>query len=351
MIPAMATLVLRDDRFLAHDPGPGHPESARRLRAIHADLDAHAIAGTRTAAPRHATETELGRVHDDGYLRQVAATAGRGAMRLDPDTCTSAGSYEAARCAAGAALEAAAAVVSGEAQGAFALVRPPGHHAESARAMGFCLFNNVAIAAEHAIAELGCRRVLILDPDVHHGNGTQHAFFARRDVLYVSSHRFPFYPGTGWFDEVGTGPGEGFSVNLPLPPGMGDAEFLHLYEQIVAPIVEQYRPDLILVSAGFDTWKDDPLGGMRMTEAGYAALFGLFKSWADTHCPGRIAAALEGGYDPAGLVAGVRSTIGIFAGARAVPAPLESPVHPHAREVASEARRILRPYWSALAGH
>jgi acetoin utilization deacetylase AcuC-like enzyme len=214
--------------------------------------------------------------------------------------------------------------------------------------MGFCLFNNVAIAAEHAIAELGCRRVLILDPDVHHGNGTQHAFYGRRDVLYVSSHRYPFYPGTGWFDEVGVGEGEGFSVNLPLPPGMGDAEFLHLYEQVVSPIVGQYRPDLILVSAGFDTWREDPLGGMRMTEPGYAALFGLFKRWADDHCPGRIAAALEGGYDPAGLVAGVRSAIGILAGSRAMPAPLDAPVLPPAREIAAQAKHVLGPFWSAL---
>jgi acetoin utilization deacetylase AcuC-like enzyme len=349
MIRAMPTLVLRDDRFLAHDPGPGHPENARRLRAIHDDLDQHAIPGTRTAAPRPATAEAIGRVHDAGYLRAVAATAGREATRLDPDTCTSAGSYEAARCAAGAAMQAADAVVSGEAQGAFALVRPPGHHAESARAMGFCLFNNVAIAAEHAIAELGCRRVLVLDPDVHHGNGTQHTFYARRDVLYVSSHRFPFYPGTGWFDEVGTGAGEGFSVNLPVPAGMGDAEFLHLYEQVVSPIVEQYRPDLILVSAGFDTWKNDPLGGMRMTEAGYERLFGLFKRWADAHCPGRIAATLEGGYDPAGLIAGVRGAIGVLAGASAIPAPLDAPVLASAREIASQARRTLGPYWSSLA--
>ena len=346
----MATVILRDDAFLEHDPGPGHPENSARLRAVYEDLDAHAIPGTRTAAPRRADRSELERVHEPSHVDRVAATAGRPRVRLDADTATSPGSFEAALRGAGAVLDATTMTVGKEADGAFALVRPPGHHAESGSAMGFCLFNNVAVAAAHAVEELGCRRVLVLDPDVHHGNGTQRSFYRQRDVLYVSSHRFPFYPGTGWFDEVGAGEGEGFTVNLPVPPNLGDADFHHLYSDVVAPIVGEYEPDLILVSAGFDTWKDDPLGGMQMTARGYAALFGLFAGWASVHCPGRLVFALEGGYDPAGLVAGVRAALEVTAGTRTPPEGIDAPVSDAAREISCRARETLRPHWRAVAG-
>ena len=250
----MDVLVLRDDAFLDHRPGPGHPERPERLEAVHADLDAHPVPGTAFAVPRAVTDAALLRVHDADYVARIAATEGIAETWLDPDTRTSPGSYRAARLAAGAVCQGVDAVMDGTAAGAFALVRPPGHHAEADAAMGFCLFNNVAVAAAHAIAERGRERVLVLDPDVHHGNGTQRAFWRRRDVLYVSTHRHPFYPGTGWVDEVGAGEGEGYTVNLPLPAGMGDADFLHLYQAVVEPLVDVYRPDLILVSAGFDTF-------------------------------------------------------------------------------------------------
>jgi acetoin utilization deacetylase AcuC-like enzyme len=342
------TLIFRDDLFLAHDPGPGHPENAARLRAVYDDLDARAVRGTRVASPRPASRRELERVHRPEHIDRVAATAGKPRVRLDPDTATSADSYEAALRGSGAVLAAAEATFAREARGAFALVRPPGHHAEAAAAMGFCLFNNVAVAAAHAVDELGCRRVLVLDPDVHHGNGTQNMFYGDRDVLYVSSHRFPFYPGTGWFDEVGAGEGEGYTVNLPLPPGMGDADFLHLYRAVVGPIVDEYRPEMILVSAGFDTWKDDPIGGMAMTAEGYTALCGLFHRWSEAHCPGRLVFALEGGYDPAGVIAGVRAALEITAGARPAPEGIEAGPSPIAREAAAGARRVLSPYWRSL---
>jgi acetoin utilization deacetylase AcuC-like enzyme len=343
------TLVVRDDVFLRHDAGPGHPERAARLRAVHDDLDAHPIPRTRRAEPRAATRADLERVHDPRHVSRIAATAGRERAQLDPDTSTSAESYEIARLAAGAVSQAAEAVVRGAASGAFALVRPPGHHAEAGAAMGFCLFNNVAVAAAHAIDALGCRRVAIVDPDVHHGNGTQHVFESRRDVLYVSSHRYPFYPGTGWFDEIGTGDGAGFTVNLPLPAGLGNADFAFLYDSVVTPIVSEFRPELVLVSAGFDTWKHDPLGGgMRLDEDGFAALFAIFRSWSDAHCPGRLVAALEGGYDPAGVVAGVRAGLEVMTGTRA---PLPPAGEPSAavREVARRARATLAPYWKSLS--
>jgi acetoin utilization deacetylase AcuC-like enzyme len=291
-------------------------------------------------------------VHASALVDAVERTAGRPACRLDADTATSARSHEVACLAAGATLAAAEAVVSGRAQGAFALVRPPGHHAESDRAMGFCLFNNVAVAAAHATAELGCRRVLVLDPDVHHGNGTQHAFESRDDVLYVSSHRYPFYPGTGWYDECGTGHGAGYTINLPLPAGLGDADLEFLYRDVVGPVVRAWKPDLILVSAGFDTWHRDPLGDLAITAQGFAALWALYRSWADEHCPGRLAATLEGGYDPAGVVAGVRAALtamsGSAPGETAGTTSAGAPVSDEARRIAARARATLAPHWPAL---
>ena len=342
------SLILRADECLEHDPGPHHPERAARLLAVHRSLDEAPIAGTETRRPRRATEDELRTVHADAHVERMADTAGRLHVELDPDTATSPRSYEAALYSAGAAIDAAESVVTGAAAGAFALVRPPGHHALPGAAMGFCLFNNVAIAAEHAIRELGCKRVLVLDPDVHHGNGTQAAFWTRSDVLYVSSHRFPFYPGTGDLDEIGGGPGDGFTINLPLPGGSGDADFLHAYESVVAPVVDEWEPDLILVSAGFDTWAWDPMGGMLMTEAGYRALFASFARWAAAHCPGRIACVLEGGYNTTGVVTGVRAGIEALTGAGASAPPPEEAPSRAARRMTADARTLLRSRWSSL---
>lgn len=346
----MDVLILRDAAFLDHRPGAGHPERPERLRAIYQDLDAHPVPGTTTEAPTEAPDEAILRVHDAAYLKRIAATAGVPETWLDPDTRTSPGSYAAARLAAGAAVGAVDAVLEGRAGGAFALVRPPGHHAEADAAMGFCLLNNVAIAAAHAVADGGLSRVLVLDPDVHHGNGTQRSFWRRRDVLYVSTHRHPFYPGTGWVDEVGAGDGEGFTVNLPIPAGMGDADLVHLYRSVVEPVVDAYRPELILVSAGFDTYLADPLGGMRMTGAGYLALFRLYRSWAERHCPGRLALALEGGYDLAGLVLGVRAGLTAMTeapGALGDPEALADLGEPSeaARRTATRVRVAQSPYW------
>lgn len=348
--PQRLSLVLWAEECLAHDPGPDHPERAERVRAVHQSLEADPIANTTSRHPRQAEASELQRVHSAVHVQRMADTAGRLHVQLDPDTAASARSYEAALWSAGAALDATESVVTGKAQGAFALVRPPGHHALPGAAMGFCLFNNVAVAAEHAIAELGCRRVLVLDPDVHHGNGTQAAFWGRDDVLYVSSHRFPFYPGTGDVDEIGAGRGEGFTINLPLPGGASDADFLHAYEQVVAPVVDEWEPDLVLVSAGFDTWAWDPLGGMLMTEDGYRALYELFAGWAERHCPGRIACVLEGGYNTSGVVAGVRSALGALTAmgsGDAPPHPEETPSRA-ARSMTADVRRLLSDRWRSL---
>jgi len=265
----MTTLVYSDLRYQQHDPGPGHPERVERLRAIEEQLKAAPLPVTRVT-PRAATREELARVHGAALIDLVEEMRGREAQ-LDPDTRMSAGSHEAALLAAGAAVDAVSEVMAGRADNAFALVRPPGHHATPERAMGFCLFNNVAIAAESALAA-GAKKVAILDWDVHHGNGTQDAFWSRRDVLYLSSHQYPFYPGTGAPGEIGEGEGAGFTVNVALPGGQGDADYGALFESVFLPVLEQYQPELLLVSAGFDPHEADPLGGMGVTERGFAAM-------------------------------------------------------------------------------
>jgi len=342
---AVNTLLLTDERCLAHDPGPSHPESRGRVEPVLRSLEADPVAGSVLVRPREVTREELLAVHDRALVEAVEATAGRLHFQFDPDTATNSDSLQAARLAAGAACEAVESVVDARAHGAFALVRPPGHHAEPDRAMGFCFFNNVAVAAQHAIESGGCERVLILDPDVHHGNGTQHAFEERDDVLYVSSHQFPFYPGTGDLREIGRGAGAGFTVNLPLTEGSGDAELLSLWMRIVGPIVDQWKPDLILVSAGFDAWKDDPLGGLRVSETGFRELFALFASWSARHCPGRLAMVLEGGYDPRGVEAGVRAAL--LAATGAIKPSSEPPSQPSAPLAATGRllEQTLSPHW------
>ena len=310
----MTTSIFTDPEFLDHDPGVHHPESPARLEAILEALAALPVAGTVTRTPRPATRDELAAVHGQPYLENIAALAGVTAQ-LDPDTAMSPGSHAAAVLAAGAAVGAVEEVWSGRAENAFALVRPPGHHAEAAHAMGFCLFNNAAIAAE-AARRLGAERVMILDWDVHHGNGTQHIFERRRDVLYLSSHQFPYYPGTGDSHEVGTGDGAGYTVNCPLPPGQGDADYGAVFQELFLPAGEAFRPDVIIVSAGFDAHARDPLADMRVTERGFAAMCSAIKDLARSHCAGKLVLLLEGGYHLDALAQSVRACLEVLTGAR-----------------------------------
>ena len=256
------------------------------------------------------------RIHTAAHIDRIESLRGRSAS-LDVDTAVSPGSVEAVYLGAGAAIDTVTAVVTGGARRAFALVRPPGHHAEVNRAMGFCLFNNIAIAAAHARAELGCDRVLIVDWDVHHGNGTQQAFYGDPNVLFFSAHQHPLYPGTGASSEIGTGDGTGYTVNVPLPPGLGDADYAAIFRQILVPIADSFVPDLVLVSAGFDAHRNDPLGGMAMTEAGFAFLCAMVRDIADCHANGRLSLILEGGYDAAALASSVRACIEVLAGSTA----------------------------------
>jgi acetoin utilization deacetylase AcuC-like enzyme len=310
----MTTRVLTDPAYLAHIAGPMHPESPSRLRAITSLLDRAPIRNVEQAAPREATDAELLAVHDAAHVAHVRSLAGHDAQ-LDPDTSMSPGSATAALLAAGAVTQLALDVLSGTVSNGFALVRPPGHHAEAGHAMGFCLFNNVAVAAE-AARRAGAQRVLIVDWDVHHGNGTQRTFWARRDVLFCSSHQFPFYPGSGAPDEVGEGEGRGYTVNVALPQGQGDADYGALFNDVFLPVAQRFRPDLVLVSAGFDAHRADPLGGMNVTERGFAAMCSAVKSLADEVCDGKLVLALEGGYDLDGLAQSAHACLEVLAGAR-----------------------------------
>ena len=247
--------------------------------------------------PRPATREELETVHSPVYIDLIASTAGKPYVRLDPDTSTCAKSYEAALLAAGGLLELIKVVMQGKLNNGFALVRPPGHHAERDRAMGFCLFNNVAIGAHYALQSFSLQRILIVDWDVHHGNGTQNSFYEDPRVLYFSTHRYGFYPGTGAATDVGRGRGEGFTVNVPLSSGTGDADYGILFEKLLKPIALEYRPQLILVSAGFDTHYNDPLGGMEVTERGFARMTQILMEIAEATAQGKLALTLEGGYN------------------------------------------------------
>jgi acetoin utilization deacetylase AcuC-like enzyme len=288
--------VLSSQRFANHVTPPGHPERISRaevLLSVAADLRG---AGAEVVEPRQVTDEELLRVHDRDYLTLLRETAGR-AVALDPDTFTSPETYETARFAAGAATGAVDAALDGSpGTRAFALVRPPGHHAERAKAMGFCFFNNVALAAAHARAR-GVGRVAIVDYDVHHGNGTQWSFYDDPNVLFVSSHQYPYYPGTGAAGDTGTGKGRGFTVNLPLAAGATDADYERVFGEVAFPVLRQFEPGLILLSAGFDAHADDPLGGMRLSASEFVRLTAAITTIADKYCDGRIVALTEGGYD------------------------------------------------------
>ena len=305
------TGIVKDDRYLEHVMDPGHPESPERLIAIYKMLEETGMKDRfESVNPRAATREELEMIHSPAYIDLVASTAGKRYYRLDMDTSTCAKSYEAALWAAGGLLELIKAVMEGKLKNGFALVRPPGHHAERDRAMGFCLFNNVAIGAKYAIQNFSLQKVMIVDWDVHHGNGTQNSFYEDPQVLYFSTHRYGFfYPGTGAATEVGKGKGEGFNINVPLSTRTGDAEYGNIFEKILKPIALEYKPQLILVSAGFDTHCDDPLGGMEVTEKGYSRMTQILMGIADFTAQGKMVITLEGGYDVAGQSRSVKAVL------------------------------------------
>jgi acetoin utilization deacetylase AcuC-like enzyme len=293
------TLLYSDPRFLDHDTRRGHPERAERLRQVTAHLDATGLAA-RCITPEWpaATREQIERVHQAAYVNAIEDLAARGGGRPDPDTVVSPASFDVAGLAAGAACDAVGRVLAGKDRTALCLVRPPGHHALADRAMGFCLFNNVAIAARAAIDEHGLERLLIVDWDVHHGNGTQDTFYADGRVGYFSIHRWPFYPGTGAADETGSGAGLGATRNLPIefgtPRDVYRDRFRHELDEFAAHI----KPQLVLVSAGFDSHREDPIGSLGLEVEDFAELTKCVLDVANVHAGGRVVSLLEGGYNP-----------------------------------------------------
>jgi acetoin utilization deacetylase AcuC-like enzyme len=293
--------------YLKHDMGAGHPESPERLRAIVARLEQDGVLPRLIRIdPVAAADEWVTQVHAPSYvasLKRHAPASGR--VMLDADTSMSPGSLPAAYLAAGGALAAADAIMAGRVENAFCAVRPPGHHAEQDRAMGFCLFNNVAIAARYFQRKHGLARVLIVDWDVHHGNGTQHSFEDDPSVLFFSTHQYPHYPGTGRATEIGRGKGEGATINVPMEAGEGDEEYLEVFGKVLVPAADAFKPDVVIVSAGFDAHRDDPLAGMGLTEGGYAELTRIVAGIARRYSRGRILSSLEGGYNLSALSASV----------------------------------------------
>ena len=325
-----ATAVVEDPRYREHRGPPGHPERPDRLDAVHAAIAARESELERLDA-RAATPEEILRVHTRDHLALVEEAAARAPIHLDPDTFVSPSSYEVARLAAGASVELARQVVRGVFTRGLAAVRPPGHHAEAVRAMGFCLFNNVAIAARAMQAEEGLERVLILDWDVHHGNGTQHSFEEDASVLYASTHQFPYYPGTGDAIEAGRGEGEGATLNIPLPAGCGDAEYIGAFQRLLAPVVRGFRPEMVFVSCGFDAHADDPLAAMNVSGDGFRAMARIVRALADELCEGRLVLVLEGGYALSGLEEGTAAVLEELLAEEPEPLPRTQPLEAGSR--------------------
>ena len=317
--------------YLEHDTGL-HCEVASRLTTTMLHLKSSGTMDKLVSIkPQAATKEQIARVHSPSYIDGIESFAKCGGGYLHGDTVASPASYEAAIYAAGGVIAAVDAVMSNKATYAFALVRPPGHHAVRDAAMGFCIFNNVAIAARDAIAKHNLERVLIADFDVHHGNGTQDAFYSESSVLYFSTHQYPFYPGSGAVDEIGSGEGEGYTVNVPMPGGCGDAEYMRAFKEVLVPVTKRYKPQLILVSAGYDAHWADSISSMQVTTEGYAKMAAILKNLADELCGSKLVFALEGGYNVEALAESVDATLNLLLGS------------PKTYDTASKTRRNWKP--------
>jgi acetoin utilization deacetylase AcuC-like enzyme len=303
------TGIIKDPIFLEHIKDFQHVESPHRLEIIYDRVNRYFQGKLEIIPARSAAQDELAFIHTSDYIERVAATAGRSFVSLDPDTQTSPRSYEAAVMAVGGLFSLIDALMDKSISNGFALVRPPGHHAEANRAMGFCLFNNVALGAEYARIKHGLKRILIVDWDLHHGNGTQHSFWESDRVLYFSTHQYPYYPGTGAANEVGGKKAMGFTVNVPLSSGYQDEDFAQIFERILVPIGRQFKPELILISAGFDTYFEDPLGAMLVSPKGFARMTDILLQLAREVCQGRLLLTLEGGYHLEGLGLSVQAVL------------------------------------------
>lgn len=344
------TAVYFDPLYLEHDTGVGHPERAERLQASMKMLEKTGLAErVEIRSPRDATREEIELVHPPSHIDKVKRMAESGGGYLDMDTPVSPRSYEAALRSAGAGLDALERIMEGELENAFLLARPPGHHATAQRGMGFCLFNNNAITACYALRSFDLERVLIVDWDAHHGNGIQDIFYSDRDVLYVSTHQYPHYPGSGFVTEVGRGDGEGYTINFPFPAGTGEKAYLKAFDEVIVPVARQYRPQLLLVSAGYDGHFSDPLCSMRLTSGSYRKMADRLVGLAEELCDGRIIVALEGGYNLVGLATSVAATVAALLG---VDLELQEEIpsrdlldSERGMDVVDAAKSALSPYW------
>jgi len=312
--------IIYDEIFLKHNPGSFHPEAPQRVEAIWERLQKEDLKPyIEVFSPDIATKEEILWNHSEYLYNLIAQTKGKPYTQLDSDTATNEYSFDAAVKAVGAQKTALKLLFEKDYDGVFALVRPPGHHAERDRAMGFCLFNNIAIGAYYAKYYYNLKRILIVDWDLHHGNGTQKSFYSDPEVLYFSTHQYPYYPGTGHYSEIGSGEGRGFTINVPLPPYCGDEEYIYIFETILKPIALQFKPEIIMVSAGFDLCENDPLGSMEVTpNFGIPALTKILKEIADETCKGKILFTLEGGYDLVNLAESVSNLIFVFLGVKEI---------------------------------
>ena len=346
------TGILKDPRYTGHCMGPDELECPERLDVLYALLQDPDLSGCfMDISPRMAEKDELQRVHSADYISRLEATSGRGSVCLDEDTRTSALSNDVARLAAGGLCRAIEAVHAGRVDNAFALVRPPGHHAERTAARGFCLYNNVAVAAHYAQSKLGLARILVVDWDLHHGNGTQHCFEDDPSVLFFSTHQAFTYPHSGSLRETGKGKGKGYTVNVPLLPGLGDGDYLVIFERLLKPIALEFKPDLVLVSAGFDIHFNDPIGGMKVTPAGFAGLTGILLDIAEACCGGKLVMTLEGGYHLEALRDSVREVLKEMAGRRTTDyrSTVASANPKNTAYVLWRVKPVHQKYWKCLA--
>ncbi len=321
----MSVGLIYDPIYLQHDTEQ-HPENAGRLvNVINLLEKANMTEQVVPVAPRAATIDELSKVHSKDYISYVESFAKAGGGWLNADTIVSPASYDVALHAAGGLINAVDTVMTGEVASAFALVRPPGHHATRGEALGFCLFNNIAVAVKHSIDSCHLERVLIADFDVHHGNGTQDTFYEDPNVLYFSTHQYPFYPGTGRVDEIGARQGEGTTVNVPLPAWCGDEEYLRVFEEILIPVARRLQPQLIMVSAGYDAHWGDQISLMQVSVTGFAEMVRILKTLADELCQGRLVFTLEGGYLYEALASSIKATLDMLLGNPDIADPLGKP--------------------------
>ena len=351
MKPLHRTGIVRDPRYAGHCTAPDQPECQQRLDAVCDMLDGHVLKDAlQQITPQPVSRQALLRVHSGAHIRRMENTKGRPATYLDSDTSISPMSHDTALLAAGGLCQAIKLVHNNALDNAFALIRPPGHHAERSAAKGFCLYNNIAVGAKYAQHTLGLKRILIVDWDLHHGNGTQHCFEEDSTVLFFSTHRSFFYPGSGRLRDTGKGAGKGFTINIPLLPGFGDGDYLVLFERILKPIALEFDPDLILVSAGFDIHFKDPMGGMRVTPKGFAGLTRSLMDMADACCEGKLVMALEGGYDPGALSESVMEVLKEMSGLQTTDksALLATADRKKTAGILWRVKQVHRKYWPCL---